>query len=93
MQVWVKYGDSFGEESIPESASSGPYGPTAPARGQQVKEVEAGVGGVLQDVSGPAETTGVIDGSRGRLTVPHCHSVGQQALDGGTVEGHQQLSV
>ena len=75
------------------------------------------MGGVLQDVSGPAETTGVVDKSQGRQRasndflccvchplhslpvslhatgVPHCPSVSQQALDGGTVEGHQQLSV
>ena len=73
------------------------------------------MGGVLPDVSGPAETTGVIDGSQGRQRAaddflcgvcyplhslpvglraagaPHC--VGQQALDGGKVEGHWQLSV
>ena len=47
MQVWVEYGDSFGEEAVSETVCSGPYGPEAPARGQQVKEVEAGVGGVL----------------------------------------------
>ena len=63
LQIWVQYGDSFGKEAVPESFCSGTYGPEAPARGQQVEEMEAGVRGVFQDVSGPAETAGVVDGA------------------------------
>ena len=63
MQIWVQYGDSFGKEAVPESICSGIYGPEAPARGQQVEEMVAGVGGVLQDASGPAETAGAVDGA------------------------------
>ena len=72
---------------------------------------------ILYDVSGSAETEGVVDVSKGKQRaaddllcgichplqplpvglcaagVLHCHSVGHQALDGGTVEGHQQLCV
>ena len=59
VQIWVQYGDRFGKEAVPESISSGQYGPEAPARGQQVEVMEAGVGGVFQGVSGPAETAGV----------------------------------
>jgi hypothetical protein len=61
VQIWVQYGDSFGKEAVPEFICSDIYGPEAPARGQQVEEMVAGVGGVLQDASAPAETAGAID--------------------------------
>ena len=45
--------DSSGKEAVPESICSDTYGPEAPATGpylQQVEGMEAGVGGVFQDV-------------------------------------------
>lgn len=45
----LQKGESFGREPVPQSR------PEAPVRRQQVEETEAGVGLVLQDVSGPAE--------------------------------------
>ena len=61
--IWVQYGDSFWKEAVPESICSGMYGPETPAKGQQVEEMEAGVGGVFQEVSGPVETAGVVEGA------------------------------
>ena len=44
VQIRVQYGDSFGEEAVPESICPGRYGPVAPTRGQQVEEMQAWVG-------------------------------------------------
>ena len=112
LPIWVQYGDSFGKEAVPESVCSGPYGPEAPARGQQVEEMEAGwvvSSGCFWPCWDSRSCRWCLRKAEGSQWffvrwlpssavsscwppcswVPRWHSVGQQALRGGAVEGPQ----